>query len=90
MLLFCIFLSGNVWDTFKETAQKLGNVYRMHVLGTVYIVISDPAIAKQVVARPAADPSRSLSLRRSPPSLGHASTNNRSLGLSSETSRVIN
>jgi hypothetical protein len=43
--------SGNVWDTFKETAQKLGNVYRMHVLGTVYIVISDPAIAKQVLER---------------------------------------
>ena len=45
------FHSGNVWDTFKETAQKLGNVYRMHVLGTVYIVISDPAIAKQVLER---------------------------------------
>ncbi len=46
----CIY-SGNVWETFKDTAQKLGNVYRMHVLGTVYIVISDPAIAKQVLER---------------------------------------
>ena len=44
-------LRGNVWDTFKESAQKLGNIYRMHVLGTVYIVISDPAIAKQAISR---------------------------------------
>ena len=51
---------GNVWETFKETAQKLGNLYRMHVLGTVYIVISDPAIAKQVITSPGTEqPSRS-------------------------------
>ena len=38
---------GNVWETFKSSAQELGKLYRMHVMGTVYVVIADPALAKQ-------------------------------------------
>ena len=43
-------LKGNVWDTFTEYAKDFGAIYRMHVLGRVYVVLSDPKHIKYVLS----------------------------------------
>ena len=43
-------LQGNVWDTFTGYAQQYGAIYRMHVLGRVFIVLSDPKHIKHVLS----------------------------------------
>lgn len=42
-------LKGNVWDTFTSYALQYASIYRMHVLGRVFIVISDPKHIKHVL-----------------------------------------
>jgi len=43
-------LRGNVWDTFTGFAQQYGSIYRMHVLGRVYIVLADPSHIKHALS----------------------------------------
>ena len=43
-------LKGNVWDTFTNYATQYGAIYRMHVLGRVYVVLSDPRHIKHVLS----------------------------------------
>lgn len=43
-------LRGNVWDTFTRLSQQYGSIYRMHVLGRVFIVLADPGHIKHVLS----------------------------------------
>jgi cytochrome P450 len=43
-------LKGNVWDTFTNYATQYGSIYRMHVLGRVFIVLADPQHIKHVLS----------------------------------------
>ena len=47
---FLMLLRGNVWDTFTRLAQQYGSIYRMHVLGRVFIVVADPSHIKHVLS----------------------------------------
>lgn len=45
--------AANIYKTFKQWSEKLGPLYEVKLFGQNLIIISDPQIAKEVLAQKA-------------------------------------
>lgn len=45
--------AANIYTTFKTWSEKLGNLYEVKLFGQNLIIISDPGIAQEILAKKA-------------------------------------